>query len=68
MDNDIKTSQTDFSLTEGQNAPGAPAVQYGTEKASSVPVTQPQKGESSRIDSSATSQQKAGEFSLCEGK
>jgi hypothetical protein len=66
---EFKTSQTDFSLPEGKNAPGAPAVQYGTETSGAPgPVTEPIKGESSRIDALQTSQQKKGEHHDPEGE
>lgn len=65
---DFKTSQTDFSLTEGANAPGAPAVQYGSETTGApMPVTQPMKGESLKQSDLQTSQQKAGEHHDPEG-
>lgn len=68
MDDILKTSQTDFSLTEGQGGAGVPAVQYGTETSGAPgPVTQPIKGESSRIDAMQTSQQKKGEHHDPEG-
>lgn len=59
--NDIKTSQTQWSLPEGQNAPGVSAVQYKTDSAGPKAVTQPIKGEITTIDAMQTSQQRAGE-------
>ncbi len=55
---DFKTSQTEFSGVDGQNV-GAPAVQYGNEPSGAPgPVTQPVKGEITKIDALQTSQQK----------
>lgn len=67
MDDNFKTSQKDFSLSEGQNSAGAPAVQYG-EESSGAPsaVTQPVKGEITQIDAMQTSQQKAGDHATAE--
>lgn len=59
---DIKTSQKSWSLTEGDNAPGAPAVQYGSESTGAPgPVTQPIKGEINKVDTIQTSQQRLGQ-------
>lgn len=64
---DFKTSQDSWSLAEGSNAPGAPAVQYGTESSGAPgPVTQPIKGEITTIDASQTSQQRADEHATAE--
>lgn len=66
MDDNFKTSQTEFSGVDGQKG-GAPAVQYGTEGSAPAAVTEPVKGEITKIDALKTSQQKAGEFSTPEG-
>lgn len=64
---DFKTSQDVWSLTEGQNAPGAPAQQWGDEPTGAPgPVTQPIKGEITTIDASQTSQQRAGDHATPE--
>lgn len=64
---DFKTSQDVWSLTEGQNAPGAPAKQWADEpQGAPGPVTQPVKGESIQIDAMQTSQQKADEHATPE--
>lgn len=58
MDDFFKTSQDSFSLAEGQNAAGAPAKQWVEEPSGAPgPVTQPVKGEITKIDASKTSQQ-----------
>jgi hypothetical protein len=62
MDDNFKTSQKEWSLTEGKGGPGAPGPQYASQ-ANGVPgpVTQPVKGEIFKIDAFTTSQQRAGE-------
>lgn len=63
---DFKTSQKDFSLSEGQNAPGG-GQYWGTEPTGAPgPVTQPVKGEILKIDAMQTSQQKAGDHATPE--
>lgn len=59
MQTPIKTSQTSFSLTEGNQSVQAPAVQWGTDKAAPGGVTQPIKGEIKKIDALITSQQRS---------
>lgn len=71
MDDKIQTSQQqngEHHLAEGQgNEAVAPDVQYGTETSGAPgPVTQPIKGEITQIDGLSTSQQRAGEVSVCE--
>lgn len=69
MDDNFKTSQTEYSLGEGQNAAGAPAVQYGTETSGAPgPVTEPIKGDISKIDASQTTQQRNNEHHDAEGE
>ncbi len=72
MDTKIETTQQargEHHLTEGDTASSVPATQYGSETSGAPgPVTQPIKGEITQIDGLQTSQQKAGEFSLCEGQ
>lgn len=69
MDDNFKTSQTEWSLTEGKNAPGAPAQQWGNEpQGAPGPVTEPIKGEITKIDAMQTSQQKEGEHHDPEGE
>lgn len=64
---DFKTSQTSWSLPEGQNAPGAPAKQYGDEPTGAPgAVTEPVKGEITQIDATKTSQQKANDHATPE--
>ncbi len=66
MDDNFKTSQTEFSGVDGQNV-SAPAVQYGSETSGAPgPVTEPIKGEITKIDGLQTSQQKSGELSTPE--
>jgi len=72
MDTKIETTQQakgEHHLAEGDTASAVPATQYTTESQGAPgPVTQPIKGEITQIDGLQTSQQKAGEFSLCEGE
>lgn len=65
---EFKTSQTEWSLTEGKAAAGAPAVQYGTEGSSPAAVTEPIKGEITKIEALQTAQQKASEHHDPEGE
>lgn len=68
MDIPTKTSQTEFSGVDGQ-AGGPPAVQYGSETSGAPgPVTEPIKGEITKIDALQTTQQKAGEHHDIEGE
>lgn len=67
MDDNFKTSQTEWSLPEGKGAAGAPAVQYGSEGSAPGAVTEPIKGEITKIDALQTTQQKAGEHHDPEG-
>lgn len=68
MDIPTKTSQSEFSGVDGQNI-SAPAKQWADEpQGAPGPVTEPVKGDISKIDSSATSQQKSGEYSDPGGK
>lgn len=66
MDIPTKTSQTEHSGVDGQNI-SAPSQQWGSEpQGAPGPVTEPIKGEIKKIESSQTSQQKAGEHSTPE--
>lgn len=65
MDN-FKTSQKEWSLSEGNSSAGAPAVQYGTPGTGPGAVTEPIKGEIKKIDALQTSQQRANQHHLPE--
>ncbi len=68
-DDNFKTSQDIWSLTEGQGGAGAPAVQYGSETSGAPgPVTEPVKGEIKKIDVSQTSQQKEADHATSESE
>lgn len=63
-----KTSQTEFSGVDGQDVIGV-GQQYGDEPTGAPgPVTEPIKGEITKIDATQTSQQKKGEHHNIEGE